>query len=70
MLEGANPTQVVARGNTPLLSAQLPFEVKGKVPEVVFADGLRKMGNDEFVVTFGGGDDTVGAAHFKVHIHT
>ena len=67
--DAVDPTHMVARGNTPLLAAELPFEVVGKVPEVVFADGLRPMGNDEFVVTFGAGDDAVGAVRFKVHIH-
>jgi predicted GH43/DUF377 family glycosyl hydrolase len=69
ILDAADPTRVVARGNTPLLAAEFPFEVIGHVPEVVFADGLRPMGNDEFVVTFGAGDDTVGAGRFKVHIY-
>lgn len=66
VLDRDDPTRVVARGAEPLLTAQLPFEMKGHTPEVVFADGLRPMGGDEFIVTYGAADTDVGAVRIKV----
>ena len=68
VLSSQDPTVVLARGDTPLLTAELPFERVGHTADVVFADGLRPMGNDNFLVIFGAADTDVGAARFKVHV--
>ena len=39
-----------------------------QTPWVVFTDGLQPLGNDTFVVYYGGGDTSVGAAMIKVHL--
>ena len=71
-----DPTRVVARGSEPLLTATLPFEMTGSAntannsgtANVVFADGLRPMGGDQFMVIFGAADTDVGAALIEVII--
>jgi len=69
ILDGDNPKNAVARGSRALLVAELPFEVNGHTPRALFANGLRPMGQDEFIVTFGAADTDVGAARIKVHIN-
>ena len=71
-----DPSKVVARGAEPLLTATLTFEMHGSAntannsgtPNVVFADGLRPMGADSFMVIFGAADTDVGAALIQVTI--
>ena len=45
-----------------------PWDIAGQTPEVTFVDGLRPMGGDEFVVTYGAADTAVGATRFKIHV--
>ena len=45
-----------------------PWDVQGQTPEVTFVDGLRPMGSDEFVITYGASDQAVGATRFKIHL--
>ena len=66
ILDRDDPTVVVARGATPALTATLPFETTGHTPKCVFADGLRPMGNDEFMILFGAADTDVGGALVKI----
>jgi predicted GH43/DUF377 family glycosyl hydrolase len=66
ILDKYDPTVIVARSDRPLLVAELPFEVSGQTPLVVFADGLIALGDDEFIVTYGAADADVGAAKIKV----
>ena len=77
ILDGDDPTQVVARSDKPIITGcdcyteqcdvcGEPWEVSGQTNQVVFADGLRPMGGDEFVVTYGAGDKVVGAVRIRV----
>ena len=45
-----------------------PWDIAGQTPEVTFVDGLRPMGGDEFVITYGAADQAVGATRFKIHL--
>mmetsp|Transcript_22140 Transcript_22140/g.33465 ORF Transcript_22140/g.33465 Transcript_22140/m.33465 type:complete len:403 (-) Transcript_22140:93-1301(-) len=78
ILDGADPTHVVARSQGPLLTATRPWETcKGQKkhdpscqePMVVFATGLKPTPNtdDEFFVIYGGADTVVAVSKIKVH---
>eukprot|EP01050_Picozoa_sp_SAG11_P020219 SAG11_NODE_3370_length_2493_cov_1.451128_2_plen_478_part_01 len=74
ILDKDDPSRVVARGAEPVLTAVLPFERRATTnsanssgtANVVFADGLRPMGGDSFMVIFGAADTDVGAALIQV----
>ena len=74
ILDGADPTKVIARADDALLFAEFDFETLGapgyptQTPWVVFTDGLQKVGEDEFVVWYGAGDTNTGAARIKVTV--
>ena len=77
ILDGADPTVVVARAEQPLLVPEFPWETcaeggKGYLcqePMVAFATGMKPLGGDEFLVVYGGADTDVGAARIAVHVH-
>ena len=75
-LMGEDPTRIVARSDSPLLTAVFPWEqcpVKNSTCQetmVVFSTGLKPLGNDEFLVVYGGGDTDVGLAKIKVRSKT
>ena len=64
VLDGADPTIIVARSEVPLLIA--PYETckqpECQVPMVVFAMGLKPLGKDEFLVVYGGADTFMGVS--------
>ena len=66
ILDGKNLTHVVARADAPLVWAKLPWELSGFTDLVVYTDGVRAEGNDEFTVFSGGGDSVVEAFRIKV----
>ena len=76
ILDRDDPSIVVARGAEPMLTATLPFEMHATpnlanssgTANVVFADGLRPMGDDRFAVIFGAADTDVGAALIQVNV--
>ena len=82
ILDGINPRHVVARSTTALITPTLPWETTGcaggggggggnntcQTPYVIFADGLKPLGNDTFMVIYGGGDSVAGAVTIKVDI--
>ncbi len=76
ILDGEDPTRIVARSDSPLLTAVFPWEqcpVKNSTCQetmVVFSTGLKPLGNDEFLVVYGGGDTDVGLAKIKVRSKT
>ena len=78
VLDGADPTRVVARAASVLLVPELPYETctasgQGATcqqPMVVFATGLRPLGGDEFLVVYGGADTVVGVARIFVNVST
>lgn len=76
ILDGDDPSKVVARSMTALATPQLPWETTycaGKdnnntcqTPYVIFADGLKPLGNDTFLIIYGAGDSVGGA--IKIHV--
>lgn len=78
ILDGEDPTKIVARSRKPLLIATRPWETcpqqEGRhdpncqVPMVVFASGLKPLPNNEFLVVYGGADTVVGISKIKVTI--
>jgi predicted GH43/DUF377 family glycosyl hydrolase len=74
ILDGSDPSRIVARSDEPLLTATLPWETCAAVgkgyecqePEVVFSTGMKPLGNDEFFVFYGAADTDVGVARIKV----
>ena len=75
ILDGADPSRVVARAEAPLLVPVLPYEtcaqtpqgVACQQPQVVFSTGMKPLGGDEFLVLYGGADTVVGAARIFVN---
>jgi hypothetical protein len=76
ILDGANPSIILARSSTALVTPTLPWETTEcagaedtcQTPFVIFADGLKPLGNDEFMVIYGGGDSVGGAIKIKVDV--
>ena len=74
VLDGADPSRVVARAQAPLLVPELPYEAdcakqaECQQPWVVFSTGLKPLGGDEFLVLYGGADSVVGAARIFVNV--
>jgi predicted GH43/DUF377 family glycosyl hydrolase len=78
ILDGEDPTKIVARSRKPLLIATRPWETcpqhqghndpNCQVPMVVFASGLKPLPNNEFYVVYGGADTVVGISKIKVTI--
>jgi predicted GH43/DUF377 family glycosyl hydrolase len=75
ILNGTDPSQVVARSSTAIITPTLPWETNACVrnktgtcqtPNVVFANGLKPLGNDDFLVLYGGGDSDMAA--IKIHV--
>ena len=77
ILDGADPSRVIARAPAPLLTPVLPWETCGgeggkgaypkcQEPEVVFSTGMKPLGGDEFLVLYGAADSVVGAARVAV----
>ena len=66
ILDAKNLTKVLARAEEPLVYAQLPWEVDGFTPLVVYTMGIKSEGNDLFTLYAGGGDRVVEAFSVKV----
>jgi predicted GH43/DUF377 family glycosyl hydrolase len=84
ILNGSDPSLVVARSATALAAPTMPWEATAcrgqggtlnnstetcQTPYVIFATGLKPMGNDTFMVIYGGGDSDTGGIVFKVDIN-
>jgi predicted GH43/DUF377 family glycosyl hydrolase len=81
ILDGNEPSRILARAPVPLLTPVLAWETCGgeagkgpwpmcQEPEVVFSTGLRPLGNDEFLLIYGAADSVVGAARIAVTLST
>ena len=78
ILDGKDPRKVLARSTTALVTPVLPWETDSctgngtqgscQTPYVIFADGLKPLGDDEFMVIYGGGDSVGGAITIKVDV--
>ncbi|CAF4399492.1 unnamed protein product, partial [Rotaria sp. Silwood2] len=76
ILNGEDPTQVLARSELPILSPELDWERcdtesgewanRGLTPLVIFVEGWKKIAEDTFLVWYQGCDSTMGLAELKV----
>ena len=77
ILNGNNPTEVLARSNEPIFSPELDWEKcdnssaewanRGLTPLVIFIEGWKKTSEDTFLVWYQGCDTTMGLAELKVY---
>ena len=74
ILDRDDPTRVLARSPGPLMTAVLPWEeclvenYTCQVTRVVWAEGLRAVGDDTFDIIYGGGDTNTGIARIQVTV--
>ena len=76
VLDKSDPTKIVARSHDPLITATQSWETCApnrnettcNVPMVVFASGLKPLGNNEFYIIYGGADSVVEVSRIKVII--
>ena len=61
LFDGNDPTRVRARSDDPLFEPQRPWETAGRVPNVVFVEGLVREG-PRWLFYYGGADQHVGVA--------
>ena len=71
ILDGQNPGIIVQRSEFPILSPQLKWETGeepylGLVPNVVFLEGIKELGDNTFLVFYGAADAVIGTAIIKV----
>jgi predicted GH43/DUF377 family glycosyl hydrolase len=77
VLDGKDPSVIVARSAAPLLVPTLPWETCGgesgkgpwpkcQEPLVVFSTGMKPLGGDRFLVLYGAADSVVGTAVVEV----
>ena len=62
LLDSKDPTKVIARTDQPILTVTEEWEEKGYVNNVVFAEGLVKVG-ERWLLHYGGADHVIGVAH-------
>lgn len=65
MLESENPSHVIGRVESPLLTPQAPYEIKGMIPNVIFPSGALLEG-DNLVLYYGATDTTCCRAKIKL----
>ena len=66
LLDLSDPSKVIARTNEPLLEPEMPYEIEGRVSDVVFPCGAVTIENNLFVY-YGGADQVVGVASMSLH---
>jgi predicted GH43/DUF377 family glycosyl hydrolase len=76
ILDGQDPTKVLARSDEPLFSPELDWETcdtttpewaaRGLTPLVIFVEGWKKTAENTFLVWYQGCDSTTGVAQLKV----
>jgi len=77
ILDGDDPSIVIARASAPLLTSTYPWETCGgeggkgpwpkcQEPLVVFSTGMKPLGNDRFLIIYGAADSVVGVAQIAV----
>ncbi len=71
ILNGSDPSQILARSAVPLLSPQLAWELGVPpalelTPNVVFCEGIEPLGPNSFRIYYGGADSVVGVARVDV----
>ncbi|CAF0743849.1 unnamed protein product [Rotaria sordida] len=76
ILNGQNPTEILARSDQPIFSPELDWEKcdnsssewanRGLTPLVIFVEGWKKTTQDTFLVWYQGCDSTMGLAELKL----
>jgi beta-1,2-mannobiose phosphorylase / 1,2-beta-oligomannan phosphorylase len=68
LLDGDDPTRILARSDAPLLVPDLPFERRGLMPDVVYACGHVPLDDEghRIRVYYGAADNAIAAADFEV----
>ena len=62
-----DPTKIIGKANSPILTPTMPYEYMGHVPNVVFACGaLADEENDELRIYYGAADTCIGLAIGKL----
>lgn len=67
MADLEHPEITLAKLPYPILEPQLPFEVNGPIPNVVFTCGAVEAG-EEFWVYYGGADFAIGGAYVNKRV--
>ena len=78
ILNGTDPRQVVARSSSAIVTPTMPWDTTQcngnntidscQTPNVIFATGLKPLGNDAFLVIYGGGDTDTAAIKIQVEV--
>ena len=69
LIDGEDPSRLLARSHGPLLRPELPYEQKGFVPNVVFPTGALLSEDEKTLSLFSGAADEVSAV-FKLSIQS
>ncbi|HOV23621.1 MAG TPA: glycosidase [Candidatus Marinimicrobia bacterium] len=64
LLDYKNPRRVIARHSRPVIEPELPWEINGFVPNVIFSCATVEN-DDKYVVIYAGADTVIGAAYVK-----
>lgn len=77
ILNGENPTEILARSDQPLFSPELDWEKcdnsssdwtdRGLTPSVIFVEGWKQTAEDTFLIWYQGCDSTIGLAELKLY---
>ena len=62
ILHKDDPTRILQRSQQPLLTPTLKYEKQGLVCNVVFCNGAKSLGGDQFLIYYGGADSVLYAA--------
>jgi predicted GH43/DUF377 family glycosyl hydrolase len=64
LLDDEDPTKILARTDEPIFEPEMPYEIEGEVPNVVFPCGALVI-KDTLYVYYGGADKVIGVATMK-----
>ncbi|HWY79191.1 MAG TPA: hypothetical protein VNW29_02430 [Candidatus Sulfotelmatobacter sp.] len=64
LLDAQDPTKVLARTDEPIFEPEMPYEIEGEIPNVVFPCGALIIDKNLFVY-YGGADKVIGVATIK-----
>jgi len=65
LLDSADPTKVIARTDEPIFEPEMPYEIEGEVPNVVFPCGALVI-NGTLYIYYGGADKVIGVATMEL----
>jgi predicted GH43/DUF377 family glycosyl hydrolase len=65
LFDGKNPRKLLSRTGQPVFGSEMEWEKVGQVPNVVFVEGLARVGN-RWLFYYGGADKYVGVAEAPV----